>query len=132
MKRVCLSFLLLVCSACCLYRAFMLQKERGGRVECVEGQMILLEKDTEYYCNMVSENVGYCDIPAYGRMIAMLMAEGYVVERVESREMEYDYILSRSEVDKYRLYMGRDGRVTSIAYRYEDSGVPFTYINEEE
>jgi len=109
----------------------MLQKEKGNRVEYVEEQLLLIEEDSEYYCSMVSENVGYCDIPAYGRMIAGLIADGYEIERAESGHMEYDYILSRSEAEKYRLYMGADGRVTSIAYRYEDSGIPFTYVNDE-
>lgn len=110
----------------------MLQEEMGREVECVEGQLLLIEEDTEYYCSMVSENVGYCDIPAYGRMIAGLVADGYEIEYAESGNKGYDYILSKSEAEKYRLYMGTDGRVTSIAYRYEDSGTPFAYISEEE
>lgn len=98
--------------------------------EFEEGMALVLEWTEPYYCSMVSENVGVCDIPAYINMLSVLVQEGYSIEEYMNGEGVYDYILSKDDQDKFRLHYGGDGRVTSIAFCYEDSARPFTYIIE--
>lgn len=97
-----------------------------------EGQVILRTWSEPYYYRRVSDNVGICDIPAYVNMLVALQTEGYMIESEIVEDGVMDFILARSEEEKYRIHYARDGYVTSIAYCYEESAIPFSYISEGE
>lgn len=119
--------MLLMTVACTCWQA---GSTGGQQVVYAEPGRLRLEWTEPYYCQMVSVNVGICDLPAYINMVVGLLQDGYELEQCERLGQTYDYILSAGEGDKFRIYYGGDGRVTSIAFRYEDSARPFTYINE--
>lgn len=126
--------LLLLCIAVmiavCVYAGRQSRNTGSQQIVFADSRELILEWMEPYYCQMVSENVGICDLPAYINMVVSLLQEGYIVEKYEKDNQVYDYILSAGEGDKFRLYYDSDGRVTSIAFHYEDSARPFTYINE--
>lgn len=98
----------------------------------ISDQMFLLPATSEnpIYAE-ISRNVYKCDLVTVSNIVTNMMQAGYVMEQCSNGEMFLDIILQKEE-EKYRLYYNKERILTSIAYMYEDSYIPLTYISEEE
>lgn len=98
----------------------------------ISNQMVLLPGTSENpVYSEISRNVYKCDLVTVSNIVTNMTQAGYVVKQCSNSEMFLDIILQKEE-EKYRLYYSKERILISIAYVYEDSYIPFTYISEEE
>lgn len=97
----------------------------------ISDQMFLLPISSENPNYLqISRNVYKCDLVTVSNIVANMIKEGYVIKQYLQEEDCLDVILQKGK-DKYRLYYNKQRILTSIAYIYENSYIPFTYIIEE-